>query len=182
MKGFSVSKLILLLLIAVSLDLRAYSLAPASFENLQSAILTLNFLESLPSNGPIVVGVIYTSDIPGSKSIATETANAMSAMRGPNSRILQPIVLSLNDLDRFQGRLDVIFLEPGVSMHPERVLVATGRLHAVSISADPVCMDSRCCVLLVRSGQQVEISLNTSLASAIGARFSMVFMMVVKRR
>jgi hypothetical protein len=157
-------------------------LAQVSPDNIQAAMRTLNFLESLPTEAPIVVGVIYAADISGSRVAASETANAIGAMRGPNSRALQPIVLSINELDRFQGRLDVIFLGSGVSVHPERILEAMERLHAVSISADPACMDTHCCVLLVRTGQQVEISLNTSLASAVGARFSLVFSMVVKRR
>jgi hypothetical protein len=37
-------------------------------------------------------------------------------------------------------------------------------------------------VLMVRTGQRVEISLNTELADAVGARFSLVFTMVVKRK
>jgi hypothetical protein len=35
---------------------------------------------------------------------------------------------------------------------------------------------------MVRAGQRVEISLNTALADAVGARFSLVFMMVVNRK
>jgi hypothetical protein len=143
---------------------------------------TLNFLESLPTDGTIVVGVVYASDVPGSQALAAETANTISAMHGPNSRTLRPVVLSTTDLDKFEGRLDVIYLAIGAAKHPERILAAMGRLHLVSISDDPNCMDTRCCVLMVRTGQRVEISLNTSLAAAVGARFSMVFMMVVKRR
>jgi hypothetical protein len=167
---------------AIGIAWPTYALSQVSPDDIQASIRTLNFLESLPTDGGIVIGVIYAADFAGSQAAALETAKTISAMRGPNSRTLQPLVLSTSDLDKFQGRLDVIFLEPGVSMHPERILGAMGRLHAVSISADPACMDTRCCVLLVRTGQQVEISLNTSLASAVGARFSLVFIMVVKRR
>jgi hypothetical protein len=35
---------------------------------------------------------------------------------------------------------------------------------------------------MVHTGQRVEISLNTALADVVGARFSLVFMMVVKRK
>ena len=143
---------------------------------------TLNFLESLPPKGVIVIGVIYAPDVPGSQSLAVETAKTIATMHGPSSRTLQPVVLSPAGLDKFEGRLDVILLTPGVSRHPERIMGAMVRLHLVSISDDPLCMDTGCCVLMVRTGQQVEISLNTSLAEAVGARFSMVFMMVVKRK
>jgi len=160
----------------------AQALDQVSIDNLQAAVRTLNFLESIPANGAIVVGVVYAPDVPGSEASAVETAKTIGLMHGPNSRAFRVIVLSRSDLEKFQGRLDVIFLAQGVSLHPERILAAMGRLHTVSISSDPACVDTRCCVLLVRTGQQVEISLNTSLATAVGARFSVVFVMVVKRR
>lgn len=175
------------LMLTLSLVVLAFVLtAPAnsqiSVDNLQAAVRTLNFLESLPKDGAIVVGVIYPSDIPGAQALALEIAKSLGAMRGPNSRTLQTVVLSASELERFQGRLDVIFLAQGVCKHPERILGAMGRLHLVSISDDPTCLDTQCCVLSVRAGEHTEISLNTALATAVGARFSLVFMMVVKRK
>jgi hypothetical protein len=158
------------------------AISQISVDNLQAAVRTLNFLESLPKDGAIVVGVVYSSDIPGAQALALEIAKSLGTMRGPNSRILQTVVLSASELERFQGRLDVIFLAQGVCKHPERILSAMGRLHPVSISDDPICLDAQCCVLSVRAGEHVEISLNTALATAVGARFSLVFMMVVKRK
>jgi hypothetical protein len=161
--GCSVLKVVLFVTI-LGLGRPAKALEQVTFDDLQAAMRTLSFLESLPREGPIVVGVVYASDTPGSQSKALESANAIS------------------DLEKFGGRLDVILLGPGVSRQPDRIVGAMGRLHPVSISDDPLCMEAGCCVLLVRTGQQVEISLNTSLADAIGAHFSLVFMMVVKRR
>jgi hypothetical protein len=182
-RKYSTGRLVLtLLVLALGFGRSADALDPVSIDDLQAAMRTLSFLESLPTQGAIVVGVIYAADIPGAQALAVETANTLGGMRGPNSRMLQPVVLSLSDLNKFEGRLDVIFLTAGVSKYPGPILGAMNRLHLVSISDDPVCMDTRCCVLLVRTGQRVEISLNTSLANSVGARFSMVFMMVVKRR
>lgn len=173
---------IMFLATTVLVGQRADAVDQVSLDNLQASMRALNFLESLPAAGAIVVGVVYAPEIPGSQAAAMEIARNLSAMRGPNSRTVQTIVISPRDLDVFQGRLNVIFLSVGVSMHPERILGAMSRLHLVSISDDPACIDNRSCVLMVRTGQQVEISLNTSLADAVGARFSLVFMMMVKRR
>jgi hypothetical protein len=159
-----------------------HALDQVAVDNLRAAMRTLSFLDSLPKEGTIAVGVVYPSDIPTTQGLAAETANAISTMRGPNSRRLQPIVLSTSDLAKFEGHLDVVFLVKGASKHPEVILGAVRRLHLVSISDDPICVDTKCCVLLVCAGQRVEISLNTALADDVGARFSLVFTMVVKRK
>jgi len=160
----------------------AYAVDRVSVDNLQAAMRTLSFLESLPKQGNILVGVVYSSDVPNGQALAEETAKAIIAMQGPNSRILQPVIVSANDLAKFDGRLDVLFLVTGASRQSEVILSAMGRNHLVSISDDPGCVDTKCCVLIVRTGQRVEISLNTALAESVGAKFSLVFMMVVKRK
>jgi hypothetical protein len=154
----------------------------ASVDNLQASVRTLGFLESLPKEGSIVVGVIYASDTRGSEALAAETAALLSTMRGPNSRRLQPQVLSIDDLAHFEGHLDVLFLVQGATKHSDVLLDAMRRLHLVTISDDSLCSVTQTCVLMVRAGQRVEISLNTALADAVGARFSLVFMMVVNRK
>jgi hypothetical protein len=103
-------------------------------------------------------------------------------MHGPNSRPLQPLVLSSNALPLFQGHLDVLWLTAGVCKYAALIVDSIHRHHLVSISDDSQCVDTRCCVLTVRTGQRVEIALNTALADAAGARFSLVFTMVVKRK
>jgi hypothetical protein len=168
--------------VMLALVLTVPAISQISVNNLQAAVRTLSFLESLPREGAIVVGVVYSSEIPGAQALAVETAKSLGAMQGPNSRTLQPVVLSISDLDQFVGRLDVIFLAQGVSKHPEKILSAMGRLHLVSVSNDPSCLDAECCVLMVRAGEHVEISLNNALAASVGAHFSLVFMMVVKRK
>jgi YfiR/HmsC-like len=160
----------------------AHAVDRASVDNLQASVRTLGFLESLPKEGPLVVGVIYASDIPNSEVLAAQTAAFLSTMRGPNSRRLNPQVVSTKDLADFEGRLDVLFLVQGASNHSDIILDAIHRHHLVSISDDPLCSVAQCCVLMVRTAQRVEISLNTALADAVGARFSLVFMMVVDRK
>jgi hypothetical protein len=178
----TLTKLILTLLVLL-FGILPYAGAaePISIDNLQAAMQTLNFLESLPKEGPVTIGVIYASEIPNSQTLATETAKAIGAMRGPNNRDVQAVALSIDDLSHYAGHLAVIFLLFGASNHADAIMTAVRRLRALSISDDPACLATKCCVLLVRSAQRVEITLNSALADAAGARFSLVFMMVVKR-
>jgi hypothetical protein len=153
-----------------------------AIDDVQAAMRTLNFLESLPKAGPILVGVVYPSDIPDAQALADATAQLIGSLRGPNSRTLQPIVISTNDLPRLDTHLDVLFLIVGTSKHSALIMDTIRRHRLVSISDDPVCADAHCCVITVSTGKRVEISLNTALADAVGARFSLVFTMAVKRK
>jgi hypothetical protein len=178
----SLSKLILALAVVIfGVAPNAHAAEPVSIDNLQAAMQTLNFLDSLPKQGPIFVGVVYASEISNSQVQAAEAAKAIGGMRGPNNREVQAVAVSVDDLSRFAGHLDVIYLSLGASNHSDAIVAAIRRLRAISISDDPACMVTKCCVLLVRSAQRVEITLNSALADAARARFSLVFMMVVKR-
>ena len=159
----------------------AYCADHVSADNLEAAMRALSFLESLPKDGAIIVGVVYPSDVPTGKALAAQAAKIIGSTRGPGSRQLQPVVVSTDDLTGFDRHLDALFLVPGSSMHPDVILEAILRRRLVSISDDPICLEAKCCVLMVRAGQRVEITLNTALADAVGARFSLVFTMVVKR-
>jgi hypothetical protein len=150
---------VILALLVMLLGVRpAVAMDQATIEDVQAAMRTLNFLESLPREGPIVVGVIYPSDIPTAQAVAEVTAQLMGTMRGPNARSLQPIVISTNALGRFEAHLDVLFLMVGASKHSALILDT------------------------VSAGPRVEVSLNAALADAVGARFSLIFTMVVKRK
>jgi hypothetical protein len=160
----------------------AQAMDQVSIDDLQAAMHTLSFLESLPKNGPIIVGVLYFPDTSDAQAVAEATAQLIGTLHGPNSRTLQPLLLASNALAQFQGRLDVLWLTAGVCRHAPLIADSIRRHHLVSISADPQCAETQCCVIAVRTGQRVEISLNTALADAVGARFSLVFTMVVKRK
>jgi hypothetical protein len=160
----------------------AHAVEQVSVDNVQAAMRTLAFLESLPKNGTIIVGVVYPSEAPTAEALATETAKVIGAMRGPNSSLLQPLVLSTNNLAQYVGYLDVIFLVTGASKHSDVILSVMHRCHLLSVSDDLACLDAKCCVLMVHTGQRVEITLDTGLADAVGARFFRVFTMVVKRK
>ncbi|MGB8536098.1 MAG: YfiR/HmsC family protein [Acidobacteriaceae bacterium] len=159
----------------------AYCADHISADNLEAAMRTLSFLESLPKDGAIIVGVVYPSDVPAGKASAVQAAKIIDSTRGPGSRQFQAVVISTDELAGFDRHLDALFLVPGSSMHPDVILEAILHRRLVSISDDPICIEAKCCVLMVRAGQRVEITLNTALADKVGARFSLVFTMVVKR-
>ena len=160
----------------------AEAMDKVSVDNLQAAIRTLSFLESLPTEGTIMVGVVFPSDLPGAQAAAEATGQLIGTLHGPNSRTLRPVLISTDALAQFDGHLDVLFLMAGASRHSAAILDTMRRRRLVSLSDDPSCGDTGCCVVLVGTGQRVEISLNTALADAVGARFSLVFTMVVKRK
>ena len=148
--------------------------------DLDAAVHCLGFLESLPADGRIVTAVIY--DNPSTFSLAEDTARTLNSMPGPNSTRFEASALSVNDLAHRSGRLDLIFVIPGTAARAQEIRSVAVRNRALSISDDPTCVDRNCCVLMVHSGDRVEVVLNTSLADEVGARFSMVFTMVVTRR
>lgn len=163
-------------------ELPARAADKISVDNLQAAVHSLGFLETLPRAGTINAAVVYATDMPSTEALAEEEAKVLNSIPGPNSSKLRTVVLSTDGLSQFRGHLDVIFLMPGSSGHAAQILNAVHAHQLVSISDDPACLDRNCCVLMVHTGQRVEIVLNTALADSIGARFSLVFTMVVKRK
>jgi hypothetical protein len=170
------------LLLIFEIAPRADAMDPISADNVQAAMRTLTFLESLPQQGPIVVGVVFPSDVPASHAAAEATAQLIATVHGPNSRALRPRLIPDDALAQFDGHLDVLFLVKGISRHCASIVDVMRRRRLVSLSDDPSCADMGCCVVTVRAGQRVEISLNTALADTVGAHFSLIFTMVVKRK
>jgi hypothetical protein len=149
-----------------------------SAEDIQAAARTLQFLETLPRSGIVVIGIVYASD----RLTADEAAREFSAQPAPNSGSFQPTLIPVEALVKFDGHVDALFLMPGVSAYAESIISTVRMRHLVSISGDPHCLDTHCCVLMVHSGERMEIVLDTSLGAAAGARFSTVFTMMVKRK
>ena len=142
----------------------------------------LGFLDSLPHDGTLFVGVVYGASVQDGKAAATEIVGELNSMEGPNSKVLHAEAIPLEGLSLAQGRLDVLFLLPGSSSTASTVGDFIRRRHIISISNDPACLGAGCCVLMVRTTGTVEIVLDTALADSVGARFSTVFAMMVKRK
>jgi len=94
---------------------------PISIDNLQAAVQTLNFLESLPKERPINVAVIYASEIANSQQLAAEAVKAIGTMHGPNKREVKAVGISIDDLSHYAGHPDVMYLLIGASNHSDAV-------------------------------------------------------------
>jgi hypothetical protein len=150
--------------------------------DLQAAVRAIGFLDHLPGDGTIIVGVVYASQYPSSKALATLTAGLLSTLPGPNKSTIRAKLVPLETLVQANDRLDAVFLMPGMSAEAPAIVEAIRRRHILSISSDPACLETNCCVLMVRANPEVEIVLNSALAEAVGADFSTVFAMIVKRK
>ena len=160
----------------------AYAASEVSSADLQAAARALGFLDPLPRDQTIVVGIVYAPNLIGGRASAVQAAEQFKAIPGPNHTSFQTEIISADALAQFANRVDALFLLPGSSKDQAAITEFMRRRHLVSISNDPACMDAKCCVLMVRTTGGVEIVLDTQLAEAVGAHFSSVFTMMVKRK
>jgi hypothetical protein len=148
----------------------------------EAGIRALGFLDTLPSDNTINIGVVYSPATPQGKAQAQTLASILNGMPGPNSKSLHAEAMGVDELAQTQKRLDVLFLLPGSAGSSVGITDFIRRRHVVSISNDPACLDAHCCVLMVSTANGVNIVLDTALADSVGAHFSTVFAMMVKRR
>ena len=170
-------------LIALCLPTRtARATAEISTGDLQAIARSLGFLDTLPRDGTIVVGVVFA---PGGEDAAMHTADLLNATPGPNAATFKAKGIAAGALAAVEDRLDVLLIEPSACADAATAQAITDvvkRRHIVSVAADPACLAAKCCVLSVHSDRKVEIVLDTALADAAGAHFSSVFAMMVKRQ
>ena len=76
--------------------------------DLQAAMRALGFLDSLPQDGTIFVGVVYGPSIPDGRAAAEQIVGELNAMEGPGSKVLHAEAIPLENLSQAQGRLDVL--------------------------------------------------------------------------
>ncbi len=157
----------------------AMSVAPA---DLEAAVRTLGFLDSMQRHSPITVSVVYKTGDEKSKALAQKAAAILAGLRGPNSSRIAPNIVPAGELAKSGRHVDVIYLLPGVSDDGNAVVDFARREHVLSISNDPACLNAQCCALVVRAGTRTQITLDTAVAKETGATFSSLFMMMVKRR
>ena len=160
----------------------AFAAGNITIADLQASARALGFLDSLPDDGTIVVGIVYSTRTPDAKALAIQAASSLAALPGPNNSVFRTRVLSIDDLVQGGGRLDAIILMTGLSADAAAISNAVRRRRLVSISSDPACLNAKSCVLMINTSRGVEIVLDTAMAEVVGATFSTVFTMMVKRR
>jgi hypothetical protein len=150
--------------------------------NLQAIARSLAFVETLQHRDMVLIGVVYDANDPHAKAAADDVVKLLQSVPGPNSMRLQGIAISTDELAKSSEHSDALFLMAGTAKFSTQILSAVRRDALVSVSDDTACLDNGSCVLMVRTDPDVEIVLNTQLAASIGARFSAVFTMMVKRK
>jgi hypothetical protein len=169
-------------LLAMCAPIGAGAAGDVSDADLQAGARAMGFLDSLPHDGVVVIGVVYSGVAPDGKAQAQQTAERLRAIAGPNNARFQPTLIPVETLRQTQDRLDVLYLMPGVSAFAGTIVETARQRHLLTISDDPVCLDTGCCILMVRAERRVEIVLDIALADAVGVHFPSVFMMLVTRK
>ncbi|MGA7713042.1 MAG: hypothetical protein WCA81_14150 [Rhizomicrobium sp.] len=165
-----------------TLSVPAAHAGEVAIADLQATVRSLGFLDSLQIRSTVSIGVVYSSNMRDGKNVAAQTANAFAAMHGPSSSAIHANIVTVDELLQNSQRFDVLYLMPGVAASGAQIADFVRRQHVVSISSDPACLDAKCCVLMVQAGSNVNIVLDTAMASAANAHFSSVFTMMVKRK
>jgi hypothetical protein len=150
--------------------------------DLQAGARALGFLDSLPHDGIVAVGIVYADAVPDGKTQAQQTADRLRMVPGPNNARFQPVLVPIEMLSRSSERLDVLYLMPGLSGFAATIVETARQRHLLTLSDDPACLESHDCVLMVRAERRVEIVLDIALADAVGVHFPSVFMMLVTRK
>jgi len=150
--------------------------------DLQAATRSLGFLDSLQNRATITIAVVYGASVRDGKNSAAQTAGMLETMRGPGSSTIRSNIVPVEEVAQNTQQYDALYLMPGVAPNGGAIAEYVRRQHVVSISSDPACLNANCCVLMVQAGSGVSIVLDTGLANAVGAHFSSVFTMMVKRK
>jgi len=149
--------------------------------DVEAVAQALSFVQSLPQKSSITAIVVYRGGDGEAKASAMRIAQALSGQPGPNKMPFEVSVVAANELGQYAKRTDLVYVVPGLADGARVVTDFIRRQHVLSVSNDPSCMNTRCCVLLVRGGEG-EIVLDSGLAQEVGAKFAAVFTMMVKRR
>lgn len=156
--------------------------ADVSLADLRVAARSLGFLQNGPRNTGLTIGVVYAPGVSESRLLAQQTAERLRALPGPGDTDLRADVIALNDLSNYSGRLDALFVLPGITADTGALMNTARRKHLLVMSNDPACLDQRACMLMVRDSGRAEIVLDSGLAQSAGVTFSSIFAMMVKRR
>jgi hypothetical protein len=167
-------------LCAASLFVAGAGAAEVTPADLNAAVRSLGFLASLQNRPSIQIGVIYNGADPAARSQAQRAAADLSRLAGPGSASVSAQPVSVQELGN--QRFDAVYL---MGLPPEMsrsVGEYVRRQSVVSVSSDPQCLESQSCVLMVQARSNMSVVLDTVLAKAVGAKFSTVFTMLVKRK
>lgn len=157
---------------------QAADIAPT---DLDAAVRTFGFVDSLQRRTPIMISVVYRTGDNDAKAQAQRAAQVLASMQGPHSAPIVATAVAENELGQAGRHTDVLFVTSSVA-EGRAVADFARRQRILSISNDPGRLNAQCCTLIVRASARTEIILDTAQAQETGTTFSLVFMMMVKRR
>jgi len=160
----------------------AFAADDVSLADLKAATRSLGFLQNLPRESTLAIGIVYASGSAASKSLGQQTAERLRGLPGPNNSSLKIELIATGDLAGNTSHLDALYLVPGATGSAAMIADVARRRHLLVMSNDPACLDQRCCMLMVRDTGRVEIVLDSTLTQAAGITFSSVFAMMVKHK
>jgi hypothetical protein len=161
--------------LAVAVPAGAGEVTPA---DLNAAVRALGFLSALENRPSILIGVVYSGA--EGRAQAQRAASDLARLAGPGSATVTAVPVAAQELA--SQHFDALYL---MSLPPDAgrpVADYIRRQQVVSVSADSQCLEAQTCVLLVQARTNMSVVLDTALAKAVGAKFSTVFTMLVKRR
>lgn len=156
--------------------------AEVSTVELRTALRSLGFLSSLQNRPSLLIGVVYVGSDSGSKAQAVRAAAELAKLAGPGSSTVFALAVPARELGQSSQHFDALYLMPLPPDSGRIVVDYATRQSVVTISSDPACLELQTCVLLVQARTSVSVVLDTTLAKTVGARFSTVFTMLVKRK
>ena len=146
--------------------------------DLRAIVNAIGFLDGLPRGDSIEVAIVSGSDVRS----ARQTAATLEKIPGPGQSSLTTTVVSISDLARVPTKTNLLLLMPDALDRAAEISEMARSRRLVTIGTDPACLETSCCTLMVQAAGHVKIVLDTKSASAVGARFSSVFTMMVERR
>lgn len=158
------------------------SAAEVTAADVQAAMRSLGFLTALQNRPAISVAVVYHGGDTEGKQAASRIAAILAHSNGPGSATVQATIVTVQELSGVSQHVDALYLMPLPYDSARLVSDFVRKQNVVSLSADPACLDMGACVLMVQARASMTIVLDTALAQAVGAKFSTVFTMMVKRR
>lgn len=151
-------------------------------KTLKAVAQSLSFLESGPDDGTFALAVVYSPTTPSASVEAAEISRKLSKLQGPKRTRLAAAAYSADALFETRDRIDGLLVLTAPGAEADALAAFIKRQRVLSVSSDPTCLAIGTCVLLIKTGRSVDITLNTGLASDVGAEFSSVFTMMVTRR
>ena len=143
-------------------------------KDLQIIGRALSFVEG-GANGDVTVAVVYSDDVPASKTEAESVAALMDGGLSAGKVNMFPKLVSVSDLG---GAADAaaVFVPTGMSGHFDAIRNA----NKLTTTTDNDCVQAGACVVYVQSAPKVEILVNREAASSASVSFAAAFRMMIK--